>query len=177
TNFGCGIAKSQFVNLRFAIMQRVRQQWIAAFGNQSLRHATLPVVPARQQAGELLGIQLRQIHLTLRPDRHGLALFIPHPDDAPNASQLAVHTFGIGLGVLVAGILVAPVSNPDHAVGTGLHADRTEPPIVAGEEGATADLVIAFARAEQFGLALGLVSRADWREAVAVDGALVDVAD
>src|SRR5213075_430064 len=81
------------------------------------------------------------------------------------------------LGVLVAGIFVVPIHDPHGAVGASLDADGSKPMVVAGEEGAAAHLVIAFARAEEFGFALGFVSRANRREAIAIDGAFVDVAD
>src|SRR5881398_2480572 len=49
--------------------------------------------------------------------------------------------------------------------------------IVAHEEVARAHFPRAFVRAEEFGFLLRAISRANGREAVAVDGALMDVAE
>ena len=83
-------------------------------------------------------------------------------DDTPDAAVLTVHAFGVGLGVLVAGILVAPVHDPQEAVGAGLGADWAEPAVVGAEEVATR---------------LAFEGGTDGCENFLVDGVVVDVAD
>ena len=83
-------------------------------------------------------------------------------NDAPDPPTITIHAFGIGFGVLVAGILVAPVHDPEEAVGAGLGADGAEPAVVG---------------AEKVAARLAFEGGADGREHFLVDGVVVDVAD
>ena len=80
----------------------------------------------------------------------------------PDAAVCSVDAFGVGLGILVAGIFVIPIGDPHCAVGADLFADGTEPAVGGGEE-------IFFGG--------GFEAGAVGDEAVVVDGALVDVAE
>jgi hypothetical protein len=55
-------------------------------------------------------------------------------DDAPDAAVFAVDAVGVGAGILVAGIFIVPVSDPDGAVGADFLDDRAEPAVIGADE-------------------------------------------
>ena len=83
-------------------------------------------------------------------------------DDTPDSTPFAIHTFGVGFSVLIAGIFVTPVHDPEKAVGAGLGADGAEPAVVGAQEVAAG---------------LAFEGGTDGREHFLVDGVVVDVAD
>src|SRR5438093_11339851 len=107
----------------------------------------MPTVSARKQADKSFYRKLRQIHILIQPARHRFSRLVAGPDDAPDAAVFAVDAFGIGLGVLVAGIFFVPIHDPHGTIWPGLDPPGAEPVVVTGEEGAAAHLVIRFARA------------------------------
>src|SRR5439155_23829624 len=93
-----------------------------------------------------------------------------------DAAMLTIHAVGVGIGILVARILVIPIHHPEGAVGTGLCGDGAEPWILRDEEIAPADFEVAFGGAERGTGLGGFEAGAEWFEAVQVERALVDVA-
>ena len=45
-----------------------------------------------------------------------------------------IHPFRIGLGILVTGIFIVPIHDPERAIGPGLSADRAKPAIVGDQK-------------------------------------------
>ena len=95
------------------------------------RHAAHPVVGMFQGLHEVGGGEFFEVEVGLTAGGFGLVVL---DDDAPDAPAFAIHTFGVGFSVLVAGILVAPVHDPEEAVGTGLGADGAEPAVIGAQE-------------------------------------------
>src|SRR4051812_28326372 len=97
--------------------------------------------------------------------RNRLSSLITGVDDAPDSAAFAVEVGGFG--VLIAGVFVVPVHDPEGAVGAGLGADGAEPVVVGFEEFAG-----VFCGAEVGGGEAGAVGG----EFVVIDTVAMDVA-
>ena len=120
---------------------------------------------------------LGQIHRAVRTGGDGFPGLVSDPDDPPDPAVFAIHSGGVRLGVMVTGILVVPVHDPECPVGPGLDRDGAEPRILGDEKISAADFEVAFGRAEQvLGLA-GFEGGAEGFEPIQIQRALMDVPD
>ena len=149
-------------------MQRRGGGGLKRFGSPAVQNplsrSALPDVGMGEALREFGGGQFGKVEVGGWARRDGFAGLIAGPHDAPDPAAFPIHTGGIGIGVLVAGIAVVPVHDPDGAVGTGLGADRHEPAVLGGEEVSRA---LPMRRHEGASLGVQLVD---------VEGVLVDVA-
>ena len=138
-------------------------RWLSglAFAQNPLSHSPLPFVGAFKQLNQLLVAQFRQIHRDLRPGGNFLSRLFTGVHHSPDASALAIDSFRIGLCILVAGILIAPIGNPKRAVRPDLFAHGAKPAVAGGKEIFFGD-----------GFEAGAVPN----EAIVIDGVLVNVA-
>ena len=155
--------------LQQVVQRRLRVQFPRAKGREAtggqdpLGHAALPHIRMGKELREVVAGQLRQVHVLRRAGGHGLVRLITGPDDAPDAAAFAIDAGGVGVGVLVARILVIPVHHPHRSVRPGLRAHGHEPAVLGRQEIAAV------------GPLAGDETRALRREPVDVEGVLVDV--
>jgi len=80
----------------------------------------------REKIDELGIVKLGKI--ARRIDGDVLALVVAGVDHAPDSPSLAIEVRGVG--VLIAGVAVVPVHDPERAVGAHLLADGAKPIVV-----------------------------------------------
>src|SRR3954447_19414513 len=82
-------------------------------------------------------------------------------NDPPNPAAFAIYPSRISLGVLVTGVFITPVRDPERPIRPNLLADRTEPTVGGGKK-------VLFSHR--------LETRAISKESILVQGVLVNVA-
>ena len=120
----------------------------------------MPDVRMSDELHESFAGQGSKIHRGFRSAGDFFARFFAGINDAPDAAAFAIHPFGVGVGVLIAGVFVIPIRYPKRAVGPNLLANGPEPAVGGGDE-------VFFGN--------GLEAGAIGKEAVVIDGVLVDV--
>src|SRR4051812_8694007 len=87
-----------------------------------------------EQLGEFRDRGFAQVHAQVWPTADFGSGTVAGVNDAPDASTFAVDAFGICLSVLVARIFIAPIGDPERAIGTDLFAHWPKPFVFGGHE-------------------------------------------
>jgi len=115
------------------LLQRGLRRSIAALAQQSLAMRRCQTLGCSSSFTSSVELSLARFMFGSGREGTGLPFSPPYRPRA-RCGKLAIHAFGVGIGVLVARIFVIPIHDPDGAVGTGLGAHGHEPAVVGADE-------------------------------------------